>query len=108
MEHRQRPQIDRVLGHRAGDDITDREQMRAAVMIDDAFGVAGGARRVVERDRVPFVVRHFPGVGGVALRDEVLVFDFSQPLAGAAILGIVVVDHQRFCFAEAQGLLHYL
>jgi hypothetical protein len=48
-----------VLAHRAGDDVAGREQMRAAMVIDDALRVAGRARRVVERDRVPFVAGIF-------------------------------------------------
>ena len=43
VKHRQGPEIDRVLAHGAGHDIADREQMRAAMMIDNAFGIAGGA-----------------------------------------------------------------
>ncbi len=108
VEHRQRPQIDRMLAHRAGDDVADREQIRAAMVIDHALRIAGGARGVVERDRVPFVVRHLPGEVGIALRDEVLVFDVAEPLAGAGIFRIVVVDHQRLHLGERQRLLHHL
>ena len=36
----------------------------AAVMVDDALRIAGRARRVVERDRVPFVGRRSPCVIG--------------------------------------------
>ena len=45
---------------------------------------------------------------GIALRDEVLVLDFAQPLAAARIFRIVVVDHQRLHLGERQRLLHHL
>ena len=82
--------------------------MRAAVVIDHALGIAGGARSVIERDGVPFVVRHRPGVVGIALRDELLVFDGAQPLARAGVFRVVVVDHQRLRLAEGERLLHHL
>ena len=82
--------------------------MRAAVMIDHAFRIAGGARCVVERDRVPFVVGHFPGVARVALRDEFLVFDGADPLARAGKFLIVIVDDQRLHLGERERLFHHL
>ena len=57
MEHRQRPQVHRVLRHRPVEDVVDRVQVRAAIVIHDALGIAGRARGVVERDRVPLVGR---------------------------------------------------
>ncbi len=105
VEHRQRPEIDAVLAHAAGERVADREQMGAAVVIDDALGVAGGARRVVERDRVPFVVGHFPREARIAGGDEVLVFERAERLARAGELGIVVIDEQRFHLGERQRLL---
>ena len=82
--------------------------MRAAVVIDHALRIAGGAGGVVEADGVPLVVRHVPGVVGIAAGDELLVFDLAQPLAGAGIFRIVVVDHQRLGLAERERLLHHL
>ena len=108
VKHRQRPQIHRMLAHAAGDDVAEREQLRAAMVIDHALRIAGRARRVVERDRVPFVVRHVPRVVRIALRDEILVFDAAEPLAGAGILRIVIVDHQRLYLGERERLLHGL
>ncbi len=108
MKHRQGPQIDRMLGHGTGHDIADREQMRAAMVIDDAFGISRRARRVIERDRVPLVIGHFPGVAWITLRDEVLVFDCTEPLACTFVFRIVIVDHQRLRFAEGERFLHHL
>src|SRR6516162_6115385 len=51
VEHRQRPEIDAVLAHAAGEHVADGEEIGAAVVIDYAFGIARRARRVVERDR---------------------------------------------------------
>ena len=57
VEHRQSPQIDRELRHAPDEDVADRVQVRAAVVIDHALRVAGGARGVVQRDRLPLVGR---------------------------------------------------
>ncbi len=70
VEHRQRPQIDRVLGHGAGQHVALGHQVGAAVVVDDALGIAGRAGGVVERDRVPFVVGHRPGEVGIALGEQ--------------------------------------
>ena len=51
VEHRQGPQIDRWPVEPEGDRIAERVQKGAAMMIDDALGIAGGAGGVVERDR---------------------------------------------------------
>ena len=102
MEHRQRPQIDRVAAHVGGDDIADREQVGAAVMIDDPLGVAGGARGVVERNRVPLVARPDPFVFRVALGEQRLVVERAERCAVAVIFGIVVVDDQRLRLGELQ------
>ena len=81
-----------------------RQQIGAAMVIDDALGIAGGARGVVERDGVPFVVRHQPGEIGIALAQKILVFDAAEPLAGAGEFRIVIVDDQRLapCAAPAR------
>ena len=107
MEHRQRPEINRMLGHAAGDDIADREQRRAAVMIDHALRIAGGARSVIERDRVPFVVRHLPGISRVAFLQKLLVIEIAEFFAGAGIFRIVVIDHQRLDLGARQRLAHH-
>ena len=95
MEHRQRPEIDRMAADIGGEDVAGGEQVRAAMVVDDALGIAGCAGGVVERDRVPLVAGRRSLIGLVALRDQRLVVELSQPLAGAAIFGVVVVDDQR-------------
>ena len=78
-----------------GEDVAGGEQVRAAMVVDDALGIAGRARSVVERDRVPFVARRRSLVSLVALGDQRLVVEAAQPFAGAVVFGIVVVDDQR-------------
>ena len=43
MKHRQRPQIDRVVAHAPGEDVAHRIQIGAAMVVDDALGIAGRA-----------------------------------------------------------------
>ena len=97
-----------MLAQAAGEHVADREQVGAAVVVDDALGIAGRARSVVERDGVPLVVGHFPREVGIARRDEILVLDRAQPLARAGEFRIVVVDHQRLHLGERQRLLRQL
>ena len=102
MEHRQGPEIDRVAADVAGDDVAGREQVRAAMMVDDAFGVAGRARGVVERNRVPFVGGRGALVSLVALGDQRLVVEAAEPFARTVVFRVVVVDDQRPRLGELQ------
>lgn len=64
-------------------------------MVDHSLRIARGAGGVVERDRVPLVVRHRPVVVGIAGSQEGLVIG---PAEGGAIAGefrIVVIDDER-------------
>ena len=103
MEHRQRPEIDRVARHVGGDDVAGREQVRAAMVVDDALGIAGGARGVVERNRVPFVVRRGALIGFVALGDERLIVESAEPSARTVVFRVVIVDDQRPGLGQLQG-----
>ena len=80
VEHRQGPEIDRMRRNRLRHLVAERVQIGAAMMVDDALGVAGRARGVVEGDRVPLVVRGFRGEFRVAGRDEVLVLNVADQL----------------------------
>src|ERR1700733_6167606 len=91
-----------MLAHAAGDDVGDGEEIGAAVMIDDAFGIPGGARGIIERNGVPLVVRQKPGEIGVALAQKILVFEIAEPLARAGEFRIVVVDDKRAVFAGGE------
>ena len=57
VEHRQRPQIHRRRRQRECECVAQRVEVRAAVVIDDALGIARRARRVEQRQRVPLVAR---------------------------------------------------
>ena len=97
-----------MLADAAGQHIADRQQIRTAMVIDHALRIAGGARRIVQRDRVPFVVRHLPDEIRIAAGEEILILDRAQSFALAAVLGIVIIDHQRLHLGEPQRLLHHL
>ena len=85
MKHRQGPQIDRVTVEPKGDRVADRVQKRATVMVDDALGIAGCAGGVIERYRLPFVMRPRPGGMGLALAKKRLVFGAAQRNSDAVI-----------------------
>ena len=104
VEHRQRPEIHRVRRHVPVQDVADRVQIRAAMVIDDALRIARRARRVVQRDRVPLVCRRLPGVVRIAFGQKRLVVDLAQRLA-ALIARVVDVDHQRPLVQQRQRLL---
>src|SRR5690606_37905292 len=53
VEHRQGPQVDRVLPHVPGHLVAHGVEEGTAVVIDHTLGVAGGAGGVVEADGVP-------------------------------------------------------
>ncbi len=105
VEHRQRPQIDREVRHAPGDHVADGVQVRPAMVQHYAFGVAGRPGGVVQRDRIPLVVRPAPGELGVTARQECFVRHFPQQLA-ARSQRVVDVDHQRFAFHSLQRLAH--
>ena len=90
--------------HVGGDDIADRQQIGAAVMIDDALRIAGGARGVVQRNGVPFVERGAAPILVVALGEQRLVVELAQGLAGSGIFGVVIVDEQRARLGEGERL----
>src|SRR5262249_13360056 len=93
VEHRQRAEIGAVVVHAAGEHVADGEEISAAVVIDHALRIAGGAGGIVERDRVPLVVGHFPGEVRIARREKILVVDAAQPLARPGQPGAVVTYH---------------
>ncbi len=93
-----------MAAHVGGHDIADRQKVGAAMVIDDALGVAGRARSVIERDRVPFVERRDARVILVAGLEEIFVFDLADALARPRIFGIVVVDDEWPDLRELQRL----
>ena len=94
MEHRHHPEIHGVPAHIGGKNIVQRIQVGAAMVRHHALGVAGGAGRVIQRNRVPFVRRQRPLEFFIAFRQERFVFDRADKFA-AARAGIVDVDDER-------------
>src|SRR5260221_4477963 len=52
MEHRQRPEIYPLAVHAGRDDFGERVEVGATSGVHDAFRIAGGARGVVDRNRL--------------------------------------------------------
>ena len=55
VEHRQRPEIDGCRREPESQRVAERVEVGAAMVIDDALGIAGGARGVEQADGLPFV-----------------------------------------------------
>ena len=100
VKHRQGPEIDRMPRQVPGEHIADRVQISTAVMHHHALGVAGGARGVVQADRIPFIFRHLPDMGRIAARNQVFVGNVTEALARAAVLRIIDIDQHRQAFAS--------
>ena len=81
MKHRQGPEIDRMLAEIARQNIADGVEIGAAVMGHHALRIARGARRIAERDGVPFVGRQARDEVFVALRHRILIFELADPFA---------------------------
>ncbi len=77
----QRPQIDREVRHAPGDRVADRVQVSPAMVQHHALRVAGCARRVVQRNRVPLVCGQAPAELGVAGVEECLVGHLAEQVA---------------------------
>ena len=87
VEHRQRPEIDRMRRHVPDQRVAERIQIGAAMMIDDALGIARRARGVVERDRLPFVRRQRPREIGIAAGEKGFVVRSRRAARRAARAG---------------------
>ena len=70
-----------MLAHAGGKHIAGRQKAGAAMVIDNAFRLARGARRIVQRNRIPFIARHFPSEIGAAFSDEAFIFLPAQAFA---------------------------
>ena len=95
VEHRQCPQVDGVVRKVPADDVRQRIEICAAVVIDDPLGVPGGARGVVERDCAPLVVRVRPPERRIALFEQSLVLDVADALAARGMRVVDVDDDRR-------------
>jgi hypothetical protein len=69
------------------------------VVINDALGIAGGARGVIERDRLPLVLRPAPRELCIAFGQQLLVGRLAEALA-AAELRVFDVDDRHSALHE--------
>ena len=93
VEHGQRPQVDRVLRQGPGDDVGDRIEIGAPVVRDHPLGIAGGARGVVQRNRVPFVAGQAPVELRITLGQKCLVAKLANQVA-SHMHRVVHINHQ--------------
>ena len=109
MEHRQRPQIHRMLAEIARQNIADGIEISAAVMGHDALRVTRGARGIAQRNRVPFIAGKSCSESRITRRDRRLVFELADPLAACKCRVVDVDDkgfwarHQRQRFGDHAG-----
>ena len=93
VEHRQRPQVDGIVAEFPDQLVVHRGEVGAAVVVDHALRMAGGARRVVEADGLPLIVRHAHAVRRRAGAGDVFVVGADRLRSRA--LGIRRPDHAR-------------
>ena len=101
------PRENRMAAHVGGDDIAHREQVRPAVVVDDALGIASRSRGVVERNGVQLVDRDRALIALVTLGEERFVFDGADPFARTVVFRVVVVDDERADLGELQRQRHH-
>ena len=83
VEHGQRPEIDRARREPEGQRVAERVEVGAAVVVDDALGIARRPRGVEQADRLPLVGGPTPVEPGVSLVEEGLVVLLAEePAAG--------------------------
>jgi hypothetical protein len=99
MEHRQRPQVNRVRRHRPRHHVAAGFQESAAMVVDDPLRPPRRARGVVERNRVGLRLRQRPLEIGFPGLQEFFVFHLAEALAGAAVLRVVDI-HDDWLFLQ--------
>ena len=104
VEHRQRPEIDGVVPHVPADQIAERIEIRASVMVDHPFGITGCSRGIVERDGVPLVAGEVRGIVWITFSKKFIIQNGAESFA-AWPLRVVDVDHQGITFALMERLL---
>src|SRR5690554_704733 len=107
MEHRQGPQIHRMITHRPSHLVAHRVEERAAMVVHHAFGVTGGARGVIERNGLPFIVWPLPSKVRIAFCEKGFIVKFTDR-AAFAILRVIHVNNQWWIFQHAASGLRHL
>jgi len=94
VKHWQGPQIDRVQAHIPYHRVANRIQVGPTVVVDHAFGIAGGAGSVVQGNGLPLVGRGLPSKIRVTFGKQSFVIQLSLVFA-ADELRVIDIDHQR-------------
>src|SRR3546814_16466892 len=94
VEHRQGPEVDRGRAHAPDLHVADGVQIGAAVVVDEALGIARRAGGVEQRQRLPLVLGQAPGEVRVAGREAALVVGLADGLP-AFRAWVVDVDQDR-------------
>ena len=106
VEHGQGPQVHRAVAHGPGHLVAQRVKVGAAVVVDHALGVAGGAGGVVERNGLPLVIRPFPGKFRVAFGEQGFIVQRADRTA-FAVLRVIHIHHQGRVLEQRQGGLDH-
>ena len=101
VEHRQRPQIARLVVELERQRVRHRAKVRAAMAEHDALRVPRGAGCVEQADALPLICDTGVVEIGVTTGDEILVLGIGDHGAMAG-LGVGDVDHNRFRFHEVE------
>ncbi len=86
--------------------VAQRVEVGAAVVVDHALGVAGGAGGVVERNGLPLVIRPFPGKRRVAFGEQGFIVQRADRTA-FAVLRVIHIHHQGRVLEQRQGGLDH-
>ena len=75
VEHRQGPEVDRLRRQTESHKVPESVQVGPSMVIDHPFRIAGRAGGVVERERLPFVLKPVAFEGGITLRQQGVVVE---------------------------------
>ena len=100
VEHRQRPQIHREASHARRDGVGVAHERRTTMVVDDALGVSRRAAGIIQRNRIPLVLRRRPVEIFISVLDEGLILYVAEHLAILRKLGIIIVNDERLHLGE--------
>ena len=106
VKHRQGPQIHAGRPQREGQRIGARVQIGAAMMRHHTLRIAGRAGGVIQRDRLPFVIRQPHLVFRIAGGEEGFIVGGADPVPGWS-QRIIDIDDQRRRPHLGQGTAHH-
>ena len=81
VEHWQGPQVDGLGRHVESHGVGHGRQVGTAMMVNHAFGIAGGSRCVVQGNGIPLVCGMLPASFRIAFLQQSFVIKLRQPLA---------------------------